>query len=108
MYYLMYLNHSTQQSPVYQHTVVQYIAYLHAADLTHSAHGWVMVWCKTRWVVTLNGDYEMLPLSKCAPVTDQGLVKTFNECDAGHHEEGPVGIQLIAMWHIEKQRSCFV
>lgn len=56
-----------------------------------------MVGCKTTRVLMLNGNYEMLPLSKCAPVTDQGLVKTFNDSAAGRHEKGPVGIEFIAM-----------
>lgn len=55
-----------------------------------------MAGCKTTWVVTPNGNYEMLPLSKCAPVTDQGPVKTFNGCVLGHRrrERGPVGVGL--------------
>ena len=83
--------------PAFHHTV-QYIAYIHPVDLPQSAHAWVAVGCKTTWAVTLNGTYEMLPLSKCAPVTDQGPVKTFNDCMANYHEKGTVLIEFILMW----------
>lgn len=39
----------------------------------------------------------MLPLSKLAPVSDQGLVKGFNGCVAGHHVKGPVATGFIVM-----------
>lgn len=56
-----------------------------------------MAGCKTTGAVTLSDNYEMLPLSKWAPVTDQGLVKAFNGCMAGHHMKGPVGTEFIVM-----------
>lgn len=56
-----------------------------------------MVGCKTTWVVTLSDNYKMLQLSKGASVTDQGLIKTFNDCVAGHYMKGPVGSKFIAM-----------
>lgn len=62
------------------YVTLQYITYLHALDLIHSAHAWVMVVCKIMLVVTLNGDYEMLLLSKCTPVTDQSPIKAFYDC----------------------------
>lgn len=43
-----------------------------------------MAGCKTTRAVTLSDNYEMLPLSKWAPDTDQGLVKAFDGRVAGH------------------------
>lgn len=39
-------------------------------------------------VVTLNGDYEMLLLSKCTPVTDQSPIKAFYESVVSYCESG--------------------
>lgn len=55
-------------------------------DSPQSAHVWVMEGCKTTWRVTLNGNYEMLPLSSRASVTDQGPVKAFNDWMSSHQE----------------------
>lgn len=43
-----------------------------------------MAGCKTTLVVTLSDNYEMLPLSKWVPGSDQGLVKAFDGRAAGH------------------------